>query len=130
MMAAILHFRDLICWQKSLQLNKQIYQSTIKIQHYSLKGQIQSATLSIMNNIAEGFGRKSSKERIRFYEIASSSCYEVESMTYLIEELKLLEKEEILLLRNSTVEIYKMLAALSRSIKNQENLKRITDLES
>jgi four helix bundle protein len=122
-MAAILHFRDLKCWQNALALNTNIFQKTNHFKCFPIRDQIQRAAISVMNNIAEGFGRKSPRERLRFFEYASSSCYEIENMTYLIENLELLTKDEVLQIRNSTVFIYKMLVCLSLSIKERNRFK-------
>lgn len=89
-MPTILHFRDLKCWQKAGDLNDDLFHLTKDTKAYFLKDQLLRAALSIQNNIAEGFGRKSHKERMRFFEIATSSCCEVESMTYNLERLNLL----------------------------------------
>jgi four helix bundle protein len=122
-MTAVLHFRDLHCWQKALALNTENFHYTIPFKCFPIRDQIQRAALSVMNNIAEGFGRKSQKERLRFFEIASASCYKIENMTYLIENLELLSKDQILHIRNLTVVVYKMLVSLSCSIKERNGLK-------
>ncbi|MEX0844402.1 MAG: four helix bundle protein [Balneolaceae bacterium] len=58
-----------------------------------LKGQIRDASVSVMNNIAEGFTRFGRKEMIRFFNIAQSSASEVMSMTYAMEDLKYQPKD-------------------------------------
>jgi four helix bundle protein len=52
-----------------------------------------------MNNIAEGFGRNGNKEFIRFLDFAQSSCMEVKSITYVLEDVKYLPEEAIQLIR-------------------------------
>jgi len=54
---------------------------------------IQTAGISIMNNIAEGFERKSSKEFSRFLDISKGSCGEVRSMYYSAEDLQYISPE-------------------------------------
>jgi four helix bundle protein len=114
---AILHFRDLICWQKARLLTGYIFTITENYKDYILRDQLRRASISIMNNIAEGFGRKNVKERLRFYEISTASCYEIESMTYLFEDLKAMDKLVIENIRNQSVEVYKILSGLSQKIK-------------
>ena len=117
----VTHFRELKCWQKSLELSTTIYVLTENLKDYEIRNQIRRASVSVMNNLAEGFGRKHDKDIIRFFEFSTSSCLEIESMTYLLENLKIFEKSKIELIRNGAIEIYKMTAALSLTIKRRTN---------
>ena len=75
-------FRELIAWQKSMQLVKEIYTLTEllpKEEIFGLASQLRRAAVSIPSNIAEGFGRHSYKEYIHFLYIARGSKYEVET---------------------------------------------------
>lgn len=78
-------FTDLIIWQESIQLYVAIshYVEDKSFKKYFFKDQILRATLSISNNIAEGFERETTKELIRFLTIAKGSCGEVRSMLHL-----------------------------------------------
>lgn len=117
----ITNFRELKCWKKSLELSTLIFQLTEDSKDFGIKDQLRRASLSVMNNIAEGFGRKHDKETIRFFEISTSSCLEIESMTYLMENLKTFDTDKIILIRSCVVEVYKMAAAFSVSIKRRTN---------
>ena len=78
-------FVDLQFWQKARELENTIYGiSTVGSfsKDYALKDQINRATGSIMNNIAEGFGRGGDKELIHFLIISRSSALEVQSQLY------------------------------------------------
>lgn len=68
----ILKFEDIIAWQKAQDLAVAIYQAFEHSRDYSFKDQIQRASVSISNNIAEGFDRGSQKEFIRFLYISLS----------------------------------------------------------
>ncbi len=97
-MAKIERFEDLQCWQKSRELVTYIFtitQSDNLVKEYDLKSQLRRAALSSMNNIAEGFGRSSEKEFIRFLEMSSASCIEILSMTYILEDLNFLQTEKM-----------------------------------
>lgn len=82
-MSKVIRFEDLKCWQASRELVKQIYiiSETLKLLNdFDTKSQIKRAALSSMNNIAEGFGKFSNQEFIRYLDIAQSSALEVKSM--------------------------------------------------
>jgi len=94
-------FEDLLCWQEARILVRTIFRfsETGKLsKDWGTKDQIRRASLSIMNNIAEGFARFSNKEKIRFLDIASSSCSEVRSMLYVLNDLEYLSKADLNLL--------------------------------
>lgn len=73
-------FRDIIAWRKSHLLCVDIYTILKPCKDYSFKDQIQRASVSIMNNIAEGHSRRSNKGFRNFLLIAKGSAAEVESM--------------------------------------------------
>ena len=84
-MAKIERFEDLHCWQEARQMVRLIYEATNDgsfSKDYDMKSQIRRAAISVMNNIAEGFGRFSKKEFIRFLEISFTSAIEVKSICY------------------------------------------------
>jgi four helix bundle protein len=81
-------FEDIIAWQKAKVMTLKIYSYFKDSRDYGFKDQICRASVSVMNNIAEGFERKSDNEFMHFLYIAKSSCGEVRSMLYLAEELK------------------------------------------
>jgi four helix bundle protein len=118
-MPKINRFEDLECWKTSRKLTLSIYQLRGEIaKDYGLKDQLRRASLSIMNNIAEGFGRFSSKEKIRFLEIAQSSANEVSSMLYLLEDLSYLNPTEINTLRELVRITQKQTWGLIKYLKN------------
>ena len=75
-------FEDIQAWQKAKLLSVRIYNVFESSKDYSFKDQIQRASVSIMNNIAEGFERKSNNEFKHFLFIAKGSCGEVRSMLH------------------------------------------------
>ena len=75
-------FRDLRVWQSAYNLSIQIYKLTAnfpKSEQYALSSQMQRASVSVCSNIAEGFGRRSSKEKDQFYSMANGSLTELEN---------------------------------------------------
>jgi len=85
-------FEDIIAWQKAKELAVKIYRLFETSKDYSFKDQIQRASVSVMNNIAEGFERKTNNEFKQFLFIAKGSCGEVRSMLILAKELNKIEK--------------------------------------
>ena len=73
-------FEDIIAWQKAKSLTLNIYTLFAESKDFGFKDQIQRASVSVMNNIAEGFERKTNKEFKYFLFVAKGSCGEVRSM--------------------------------------------------
>lgn len=89
-MALVTQFEDLECWKLARLYVKKIYLNTSREQlnnDFGFQSQIRNAAVSIMNNIAEGFGRLSKKEFKRFLDIALGSLAETKSMTYIAYDL-------------------------------------------
>jgi len=104
-------FEDIIAWQKAKHMTIEIYKNFGSLKDFGFRDQIQRASVSIMNNIAEGFERKSNKEFRQFIFIAKGSSGEVRSMLDLAKELKYISEQNYHLLYKESVEISKMLSA-------------------
>ncbi len=90
-------FEDLNCWKSAFEFNIEaftILDNKKFNNHWTIKDQLSRASISIMNNIAEGYGRFGKKDKIRFLNISQASCCEVKSMLYLIERLNYISKDE------------------------------------
>lgn len=101
-MGPIKRFEDLECWKAARVLVKTIYESAQNgelSKDWDTKSQIKRAALSIMNNIAEGFGRFGDKDSLRFYDMAKASAYELKSMLYVLEDVHYLPDEHLTNLR-------------------------------
>jgi len=101
---------------KVKRANINIYQLFANCKDYSFKDQIQRASVSIMNNVAEGFERKGKKEFKKFLYIAKGSCAEIRSMLYLSIDLGYVNKSEFEKLFKLSIEISKMLSGLIKSL--------------
>jgi four helix bundle protein len=90
-------FEDLEAWKEARQLVRLIYdiinQSEQFKRDYKLKEQLTGAVVSIMSNIAEGFSRRSNKEFVQFLFISISSASEVQSLLYVAQDLRYINKE-------------------------------------
>ena len=113
---AIEQFEDIIAWQKSKELTTEVYRYFKNSKDYSFRDQIQRASVSIMNNIAEGFERKSNKEFKQFLYISKGSCGEVRSMLHLASELEYLTKDMAITLSNKAKEISKILSGFIKQL--------------
>lgn len=109
-------FEDIIAWQKAKELTIQIYSLFETNKDFGFKDQIQRASVSIMNNIAEGFERQSNNEFRQFLFIAKGSCGEVRSMLYLAKELSKISDNNFNLLFALSEEISKILSGLIKTL--------------
>ena len=121
-MKKIEKFEDLKCWQQSRILVKNIYEITNTdnlSRDRDTKSQIRRAALSVMNNIAEGFGRISNKEKIRFLQYSNGSACEVKSMLYLCKDLKYLKDPQLHYLFDLVEITQKLTLGLIRYLNNR-----------
>ncbi len=109
-------FEDIIVWQKALDLSVLIYNVFEDTKDYGFKDQIQRAGVSIMNNIAEGFERKSNNEFRQFLYISKGSSGEVRSMDVLAKKLRKINNEDADKLYSQSEEISKMLSGLIKTL--------------
>ncbi len=109
-------FEDIIAWQKANILTINIYKAFSGCKDFSFKNQIERASISVMNNIAEGFERQTNKEFKNFLFIAKGSCGEVRSMLSIAENLKYLNEENTIRLHRQTVEISGVLSGLIKTL--------------
>ncbi len=113
---AVKRFEDLLVWQKSQDFSVLVYANFRNLKDFSFRDQITRASVSISNNIAEGFERRTNPDFIRFLYIATSSNSEVRSMLYLAEKLKYLNSKQSKGLIEKSNEISKMLYGLINSM--------------
>lgn len=110
-------FEDIQAWQKAKEMSILVYQTFSNSKDYGFKDQIQRASVSVMNNIAEGFERKGNKELSRFLYISKGSCGEVRSMLYLATELRYISQKDVDRIYDLSLEISKMLAGFISKIQ-------------
>lgn len=113
-------YKELIVWQKSLELTVLIFKATTrypKTEIYGLISQMRRASVAIPSNIAEGYGRKSKKEFIQFLWIAYGSALELETQLILSKNLKFISNEEFEKVNSLLQEICKMLNSMKSKLK-------------
>lgn len=117
-------YRDLIVWQKAMAFVTEIYRKTKvfpREEVYGLTAQIRRCAVSIPSNIAEGYGRNSTSDYIRFLQIASGSLYELQTQLEISANLEYLNKSELEQLYSFSREIERMLSSLIRKLDNTKN---------
>jgi four helix bundle protein len=118
------NYKNLIVWQKSILLVKQIYQLTQRFpseEKFGLVSQMRRAMVSVPSNIAEGQARRTTGDYIRFVSNAEGSLAELETQLIIAIELTFCTKGETESCVALMLEIRKMLNALRRSLLNKIN---------
>ena len=123
-MATVKSFEELEVWQLSRELVLDIYNMFGKHRDFAFRDQIQRAAVSIMNNIAEGFERKTNNEFIRFLYYSKGSAGEVKSMLYLATDLEKINNDDFKKIYNKTSRISKMLFGLITSLQKVNERKK------
>ena len=115
-------YRDLVAWQKSMDLAQRVYEETAHFpreEKYGLTSQMRRAAVSVPSNIAEGQGRQTSDEEfIRYLRIALGSLCELETQAELAVRLKLLDRNVAKAVHSQSSEVGRIVNGLIRSKKN------------
>ena len=113
-------YKELEVWQKSVNLAIETYKIIKKFpqeERFGLTAQVQRATTSVPANIAEGWGRGSTKEYIQFLLIARGSLTELETHLIIAHQLDYLSKDELEQLQKEIENIGKMLNRLIQTLR-------------
>ena len=116
-------YRDLLVWQKSMVLVTEIYRlskSFPKDEIYGLTSQMRRCSVSIPSNIAEGYGRNSTIDYIRFLRLATGSLYELQTQIEISLNLRYLKKTDFDQLYESSREIERMLSSLTKKLNDKQ----------
>jgi four helix bundle protein len=117
-------YRDLLVWQKSMALVTEIYRlskSFPKDETYGLTSQMRRCAVSIPSNMAEGYGRNSTSDYIRFLYIATGSLYELQTHIEIALNLQYLNKTNFDKLYESSREIERMLSSLTKKLNDKRS---------
>ena len=109
-------FEEIISWQKGKELTLIVYIVFKNCKDFSFKNQIERASVSIMNNIAEGFERRTNKELKNFLFIAKGSAGEVRSMLNLGLELKYISDKDFKKMYSLTIEVSRLLSGFIKTL--------------
>jgi len=114
-------FEEMPVWQKSMDLAVEIFYLTAnlpKSEDYGLTSQIRRSALSVPGNIAEGFGRESNKDKVRFYTISLSSAFETKSHLIYGNRVKYFDDEKTENIKSMISEIVHDLNKLNKSLSH------------
>jgi four helix bundle protein len=119
---AVQDFRQLEVWQEAMNLVTAVYQYSRvfpKEETYGLTNQLRRAAVSIPSNIAEGQGRRSTKEFLNFLSVARGSLLEVQTQTEIAKRLKYLAEAETKLLEQKAGTVIRLLNGLIRALERK-----------
>ena len=121
-MASSRSFKDLLVWQRSMELVKEVYKITRKFprsEEFALSSQLRRAAVSIPSNIAEGSKRGTQKDFLQFLRIAAGSSAELETQLLIAKD----EYSQVDYGKSLAVldEVQRMLNKLSQSMQLKTN---------
>src|ERR1700732_1610552 len=117
-------YRDLVAWQKGIDLCELIYRASAAFPRHELHGltsQIRRAALSVPSNIAEGAGRITNGEFLQAVGYARGSLQEIETQTIIANRLGYLSSKDADVLLEVTAEVGKLVNGLMRSLKQRHS---------
>ncbi len=118
------NYKELKVWQKSYNLCLDVYRTTgifPKEEMYGLTSQMRRSAVSVPSNIAEGYGRKTTADYIRFLYIAYGSLCELETQIMLAGDLNYSDDGRLEALKANISEVERMLKALINSLENKHS---------
>lgn len=118
------HFKELIVWQKSINLITEIYRITEKFPSnkiYGLTSQLRRASVSVPSNIAEGNTRRSKADYLQFLRIARGSCSEIETQNIISKNPGFINGNIFKTLNFNIIEISNMINGLINSLKDSNS---------
>ena len=113
-------YRDLIVWQKSMDMVTLIYKLVLELpenEKYGLTSQIKRSAISIPSNIAEGYGRNYRKDYSRFLQIARGSLFENQTQLEIAVNLGFIKVEDLQEIKELSIEVEKMLNSLIKKLE-------------
>lgn len=116
-------YRDLIVWQKSVEMVTIVYRLLTKFpddEKFGLVPQIKRSSISISSNIAEGYGRNYTKDYSRFLNIARGSLFEMQTQFQIALNLEFVREDDLGQIKSLSVEIEKMLNSLISKLNRKE----------
>ena len=122
--SSIRDFKDIIAWQKAHALAVQIYRVSTdfpKSEQFGLTNQVRRAAVSVASNIAEGFGRRTAADRLRFYDMARGSLHEAQAQILIAKDIEFLSDDGYTKLEAMGIECHKLLTGLINKTKSLDS---------
>jgi len=116
------NFKEIIAWQKAKELTSIIYKLTREFpqeERYALTSQVKRAVVSISSNIAEGSGRRTTKDLSHFLDIAVGSAFELESELLVAIELEFIPEADCTLAFDKLDEVQKLIVGFQNYLNNK-----------
>ena len=130
-MGSVQRFEDLEIWQLARELVQYVYELTRKEEFskdYDLKGQIRRSSVSVMNNISEGFESRTTNRFINYLGHSKGSCGETRSMSYVSLDCGYITKSEFRELYSQCVKISKKTRNLMEYLEGYDSNDRVKDV--
>jgi len=124
-MGSIKSYKDLLIWQKGIQIVKESYLRCENLPNnevFGLQQQIKRSAVSIPSNIAEGYGRNSTKNYVQFLRYSLGSLYELETQVLIAKELEMINETVLSTLSDLIVQESKMLNAFIFSVQKEKTI--------
>jgi len=115
-------FKDLRVWQAAYKLSLSTYKLCATLpsrEQYGLASQMSRAAVSVCSNIAEGFGRRTLKEKDQFYSIANGSLTELENQLLIARGIGYIHEGDFRAIAEQCAATHKMLTALQKVNKSK-----------
>jgi four helix bundle protein len=113
-------FKDLVVWQRSIELSMATYKLTAAFpdsERFGLINQLRRASVSVASNIAEGYGRSTKGEYVQFLGHARGSVFEIQTQVVIAEGLGFGNAQSLRVVQNLSDEVSKMLVAMMKKLK-------------
>ena len=120
-------YRDLVVWQKAIELTTCIYRLTRSFpadELYGLSSQMRRASVSIASNVAEGRGRQSPAEFRQFLGLAQGSTYELQTQLTVTKNLGLVNPEQLASAESLSDEVSRMLTSFIHTLNSATSKKK------
>jgi four helix bundle protein len=112
-------FTDLIAWQEGHKLVLKVYEITKNFPNYEMFGltsQMRRCAVSITSNIAEGFSRRTNKDKIKFYHTSLGSITELQNQLLIARDVSFINQDDFINLAEQTTSVQKVLHGLRKAL--------------
>ena len=123
-----MHYRETTVWNKAMHMVQEVYRLAPRLpreETYGMRSQITRAAVSVPANVAEGWTRESTREKLQFLAIAQGSLSEAETLLTLCERLGWFPERETSRLRDLIDEVSRMLTTMRRNRRAKKQFGKV-----